>query len=269
MALERYVIRGGAEGRERLRLLSDVMGPATRALLSGIGIAPGATCLDVGCGGGDVTRELARLVGGDGRVIGVDLDESKLEIARQEAAGEGLRNVTFARHDVVDWEPEELFDVVYARFLLTHLADPGALVAALRRHLRPGGVVALEDIDYRGHFSEPDCDAFRRAVELYTEVVRRRGGDANIGPRLPGLLRAAGLDVVQVRVSHPVALAGGLKELICVTLESIVDAVLAERLASGAAMHETIDALRRFCDDPHTLCGGPRVFQAWARAPMA
>ena len=79
----RYVIRGGVQGRERLRLLSDVMGPSTRALLARSGIPPGATCLDVGCGGGDVTVELARAAGPTGRAIGVDLDEVALELARQ------------------------------------------------------------------------------------------------------------------------------------------------------------------------------------------
>jgi 2-polyprenyl-3-methyl-5-hydroxy-6-metoxy-1,4-benzoquinol methylase len=55
-----YVIRGGVEGRERLRLLAEVLAPSTRAFLAEIGVPAGASCLDVGCGGGGVTRELAR-----------------------------------------------------------------------------------------------------------------------------------------------------------------------------------------------------------------
>jgi len=266
VANETYVIRGGAEGRARLRVLSEVMGPATRALLAEAGVARGAVCLDVGCGGGDVTRELARLVGPEGQVTGVDRDPATLEIARRETAELGFDNVAYEAHDVLGWQPDRTWDVIYARFLLSHLADPGSLIATLRRSLRPGGALVLEDIDFRGHFSEPACDAFRSSVELYTEAVRGRGGDANLGPRLPGLLRAAGFEPVHVRLHQPVALAGGMKDLVCVTLESITGAILEQGLASAAALDETIAALRAFAADPHSVVGGPRVFQAWARA---
>jgi SAM-dependent methyltransferase len=265
MASERYVIRGGVEGRERLRLLAEVAGPTTRMLLARAGVAPGATCLDVGCGGGDVTVELARLAGPTGRAVGVDLDDVKLDIARSEAAQAGIANVSFAAHDVTAWEPPEPFDVVYARFLLTHLQDPAGLLTAVCRHVRPGGVVIVEDIDFRGHLAEPDCPALTRYVELYTEVVRRRGADANIGPRLPGLLRGAGLDDVQLNLVHVAALEGGIKELTALTYETISEPVLADGLATPDELRASIAALRAFARDPHTVLAGPRIFQAWGR----
>ena len=261
----RYVIRGGVEGRERLRLLAEVMGPSTRELLAAVGIPSGAACLDVGCGGGDVTLDLARAAGPAGRAIGVDLDEVKIDLARQEAERRGLSNVSFEARDVSDWEPDEPFDVVYARFLLTHLAEPEGLLAAMRRHVRPGGVIVLEDIDFRGHFSEPDCPALRRFVELYTRSVQCRGADPNIGPRLPGLLREAGLGGIEMRLVHPAALEGGIKLLTCVTLENIADTVVKDALIQPDELQETIEALWAFARDPHTIVGGPRVFQAWGR----
>ena len=89
-----YVIRGGVEGRERLRLLSAGMGPSARALLAEVGIAAGSACLDLGCGGGDVTLELARALGPGGRVLGVDLDEIMVDMARREAEEQRLSNVS-------------------------------------------------------------------------------------------------------------------------------------------------------------------------------
>jgi 2-polyprenyl-3-methyl-5-hydroxy-6-metoxy-1,4-benzoquinol methylase len=77
-----YVIRGGVDGRERLRILARVMQPTTLALLDRGGIRPGMACLDVGCGGGDVSLDLARLTGPGGRVIGIDKDEVVIEIAQ-------------------------------------------------------------------------------------------------------------------------------------------------------------------------------------------
>jgi SAM-dependent methyltransferase len=265
MGIERYIIRGGVAGRERLRLLSEVMGPSTRALFADVKIPRGANCLDVGCGGGDVTFELAHVAGPEGRVLGVDLDATKLELARREGSERRLSNIDFQVQDVTDWKPDQSFDVVYARFLLTHLPDPGALLSAVIPHLRPGGVFVVEDIDYRGHFAEPDCPALSRAVDYYTKAAKNRGADPNIGPRLPGLLRSAGCEDVQVKLFHPAALQGGIKLLICVTLENIAEAVLADRLSDEEELRQTIRELYEFAGDPHTLLGGPRVFQAWGR----
>lgn len=262
---ERYVIRGGVEGRERLRLLSRVMGPSTRTLLREVNIPAGAHCLDLGCGGGDVTLELARAAGPEGQVVGIDLDSTELELARREAHAQNLSNVRFEARDVIAWQPDGLFDVVYARFLLTHLPDPGAPVETVHRFTRPGGVFVVEDIDFRGHFAEPHCDALRRSVELYTRVVKSRGADPNIGPRLPGMLRAAGFRDIQLRLVHHAALQGGIKLLICVTLEKIADAVLEDGLVSAEELRETIEQLYAFARDPHTVLGGPRVFQTWGR----
>src|SRR5688572_1143214 len=99
---EHYIIRGGVKGRERLRVISGVLRPSTLALLGRVGVRAGMTCLDAGCGGGDVARELARLVGPSGRVVGIDIDETKLDLARGEAAAEGLTNVEFRQADVIE-----------------------------------------------------------------------------------------------------------------------------------------------------------------------
>jgi hypothetical protein len=139
------------------------------------------------------------------------------------------------------------------------------LVSTVRQFLRPGGVFVVEDIDFRGHFAEPDCRALSRSVELYTQVVQKRGADPNIGPRLPGLLRQAGFEEIEMKLVHPAALHGGIKLLICVTLEKIADAVLLDGLASPEELRETIDQLYAFARDPHTVLGGPRVFQTWGR----
>jgi len=264
-----YVIRGGIQGRERLRLLSDVVGSSTRALLGKVAVPAGAACLDVGCGGGDVTFDLARLVGPRGRVVGVDIDTTKIDLARREAQERNLTNVQFATCDVTRWQPDEQFDVIYMRFLLTHLRDAAALLISLRSHLRAGGVMIIEDVDFRGHFAEPPSRALDRSIELYVQAARNRGGDPFIGPKLPALLRATGLQNVQMDLVHPAALEGGVKLLTCVTLENIADAVLQDGLASEDELRRDIEELYAFARDPQTIIGGPRVFQVWGRQDYA
>jgi len=73
-----YIIRGGIEGRERLRILSRVMQPTTLSSLRRVGIAPRMACLEVGCGSGDMAFDMARMVAPEGRVLATNIDETKL-----------------------------------------------------------------------------------------------------------------------------------------------------------------------------------------------
>jgi hypothetical protein len=131
--------------------------------------------------------------------------------------------------------------------------------------LRPGGTIAIEDIEFKGHFCYPDCPALWRYVELYTETVRRRGADANIGPRLPSLLTAAGFESVDMTVVQPAGLAGDVRTLAPLTMEYIVDSVLEERLATREEMDRVVAELYEFANTPGTIGSGPRIFQVWGR----
>lgn len=111
-----YAIRGGEHGRARMNILSRALRPSTLHLLNAAGIADGMSCLDIGCGGGDVTMEMARLVGPAGRAVGIDIDPAKPEMARQDAEREGTAHAEFRHSDAGDLNMKEEFDVVYARF---------------------------------------------------------------------------------------------------------------------------------------------------------
>ena len=95
-----YVIRVGAAGRERLRMLSRVMYASTASLFDRFRFKDWQQCLDIGCGGGDVTLELARRIGPSGKAVGADIDETQLDIARREADAKGIRNVEFRSLDI-------------------------------------------------------------------------------------------------------------------------------------------------------------------------
>jgi SAM-dependent methyltransferase len=258
-----YVIRGGPEGRERLRVLSRVMRPSTMALFDRLNINGPLTCLDAGCGGGDVTLDLARRVAPHGRVIGEDIDEEKLTIARAEASQQDVGNVEFRLHDERQDEALAEFDVVYARFLLTHLSDPAAVIDVLRRRLRPGGLFVVEDVDFSGYFTYPETESFSRYRELYYATVSRRGGDPDIGHRLPSLLQQAGLDDVDASVVQHVSMRGEAKLLNPLTMQNIASTVLADGLATPDEIDRLVDDLYAFAADPNTLAGTPRVVQSW------
>ncbi len=265
--IDHYAIRGGMKGRERLALLASIFAGSTARLLDMAGVPEGARCLDAGCGGGDVSLELARRTGPSGRIVGIDVDETKLEIARHEAAAAGAA-IDYRATDIAGRLPGP-FDVVYMRFLLSHLADPSAALSNAFDATADGGRIVVEDVDFRGHFSHPESAALERYVDIYTSVVRGRGGDAHLGPRLPSLLHAAGFGDIQVSVIQPAALDDRLKLLNPVTMEAIAGAVVADGVAAEAEVDGLIDTLYAEARDPRRLTSLPRIVQCWARKPSA
>src|SRR5262249_390078 len=149
-------------------------------------------------------------VGPSGFVVGIDLDDELLEIARNEVATLGLANVTFRVSPVEQFSETEL-DFAFARMLLSHVPDPAGVVARMVEAVKAGGWIVLEDVHFAGCFTEPACRAYDCWVAWFKEVVRRTGGDLDIGPRLPGLLRDAGLMDVGVRVAQPAFVDGPTK----------------------------------------------------------
>ena len=261
--MSRYVIRGGKEGKERLKLLSQVMLPSTSALLKMVGLNKNMQCLDIGCGGGDVTLLMANIVGSQGKVIGVDFDPEILALAQQDAQSAQLDNVEFRLSDALEYQEETTYDLVYARFLLTHLHQPEQCVNAMIRASKPKGAIAIEDIDFTGSFCYPDCPAYEKYVELYQQVVHRKGGDPNIAPRLPIMLHKAGLKEVQINIVQPTHLEGEGKLIASITMEKISSAVVAEGLATASEIEGIIEDLNNFATKPDTVMSLPRVIQTW------
>jgi len=260
-----YVIRGGVEGRERLRLMSRVLHESTTRLFDRLGISGDIRCLDAGCGGGDVTIELARRLGPRGTVLGIDMDATKIDLARREATASALTNVDFAVVNVTEAQFEQTFDLVYTRFLLTHLQNPENLVRQFSRWLRPAGRVVVEDVDFTGYFVYPDSAAFRRYHELYCAAVRRNGADPDIGQRLPWLLKEAQFTDIGVSIAQPVGLEGEVKLITPLTMENIAETVVNLGLTSRDEVATVVRELYEFAASPNTLAGTPRIVQAWGR----
>ncbi len=264
-----YARRGGRHGARRLDLLAKVMGPTTEALLDTAGVGPGMTVVDVGCGAGHVSRALAERVGPDGHVLGLDFDPVKLDTARRQARKAALENVEYRVLDVTTWIEPDSYDVVYGRFIVSHLAERKTLVARMIAAVRLHGVVVLEDIDFSGAFSQPTNPAYDRYCELYTRVVARKGGDANVGMELYRMCLEAGLSDARVSLVQPIY--GGRsaeKELSLSTMVNIADSVVLEEVATREECDRVIEELTEYTRDPETMVACPRVFQVWGRKTL-
>ena len=123
------------------------------------------SCLDVGCGGGDVTFELARRVQPGGRVTGIDIDVVQLDLARQAALAQGMSNVELRAMNVYEWAEPDTYDLVYCRNFLQHLSRPVDVLRCMWSAVRYGGAVVVEDADFEGSFCDPPNDGFDFWVE--------------------------------------------------------------------------------------------------------
>lgn len=265
MPIQEYILARGAKGRERLRILARVLRDGTVPLLEKVGIPVGAACLDAGCGGGDVSVLLAQRVGAAGRVIGIDQDASVIAIAAEEGAAAGLAQLSFRTQSVFDLAPDEGFDVLYSRFLLTHLPERERALQCMLGAVKPGGLLIFEDIDFAGHFCRPARAAMDEYMRLYVETSRRHGGDPYFGQKLPLFLATGGLADVQVRISQPAALDGEAKVINGLTMEGIGPRAVAAGLTTAAEVQRIADDLYDAAADPTVFMSIVRVVQAWGR----
>ena len=263
--MERYVIRGGELGYQRLRVLARTWEPTTSALFDRVGLGPGMSCLDVGCGGGDVTFELARRVQPGGRVTGIDIDVVQLDLASQAALAQGMSNVELRAMNVYEWAEPDTYDLVYCRNFLHHLSRPVGVLRCMWSAVRYGGAAVVEDADFEGSFCDPPNDGFDFWVEAYQRVLRRHGGDPQLGRKLHGYFRQAGIPAPELTVVQRADLDGEAKMLPHSTIEATAEAIIREGIASADQIQAALGSLTEFAADTGSVCGSPRLFQAWSR----
>lgn len=249
--------QAGAEELEqaRLGLLEQVTDRSTVVQLDAIGVSEGWRCLDVGAGGGSVTRLLAERVGDAGSVLSLDLDTRLLE----PLAGP---RVEVRRHDLLaDPLPDAAFDLVHARNLLMHLPSRLAALRRLLAAVRPGGWLALSEPDFNVVAISPPDKVWRRAWTNFCDATVAAGWDPGYGARLLGDLEA--LDLVEICAdtlvrSWPGGSAG--PRTFAATLERLTEGML----ALGASIDD-LTAAQRLLRDPGVTFHSPKITTAWAR----
>jgi SAM-dependent methyltransferase len=204
-----YLLADQPSELERLRLQSLVWEPTGRHLLTQLENGSGGRALDVGCGALGWLRILSEWVGPSGRVVGTDIDESLLNVARSLLEAEGIANVELVVDDLFETKLEpQSFDLVHARYQIAPLGRGREQVASHRRLLRPGGLLVLEEWDLGSWHFNPPALAAERLIGLLSEIFAGEGGEAGRG--LPELLQGIGIEepeidahVIALRPGHP------------------------------------------------------------------
>jgi len=259
---------------ERLILQAQLYEGVTRRFFREAGIDSGMRVLDVGSGSGDVAFASAELVGPEGEVVGVDVNGEILETARGRAKEAGLNNVTFMEGDARTLDLAGEFDAVTGRLVLMYMADPADALSDLATRLRPGGIVAFQELDFTPYQSlaHPDTPLMDKMINWVIQVFRRSGAHTEMGLDLYGAFVDAGLPEPVLDWTAPV---GGPStwlgyEYVASSFRSLLPLIEEYGIATSeevgvetiaARLREEVFAAKR----PVML---PPHVTAWARVPM-
>jgi len=246
---------------------------ATGRLLDQLGLAPGASCLDAGCGPGETMRLMAQRVGPTGRVLGIDADSSlgAMTLASLHAAGH--RQCFFHAQDLAAGGPipRAPFDLVYARLLLFHLPQRVSVLARLWDAVAPGGHLLVQDYDLRGVSVLPELDAPTEAMRVITGAFGAVGGDVQVGARLPQLFVQAGIGE-----PHGTDVAGRIEPLVTGraiverTFRSVLPTALAHGITTEAGAATVLASIDRDATQfPDCQVVWPLLIGAWKRKERA
>ena len=207
-----YVLGTHDDEFARLGLQHRIWAASAHALWERAGLAPGQSILDVGCGPGYTSRDLALLAGPSGRVTAVDISERFIEHVRAHTPLAASAPIEAILGDVQHMDlPAHSFDFAYTRWVMCFVADPERVVAGVARALKPGGVFAVQDYaDYLAVRVSPTSPVFERVFETVAQSWRVRGGDPMIGDRLPRIMLDCGLRIREIRPLVRIGRAGGM-----------------------------------------------------------
>lgn len=184
---DNYLLGRTLQEHQRLRGQAEIWEGTTRRILRELGLREGMSCLDVGCGPGEVMRLLGQIVGPSGHVTGVDIDGGLGLRATEELNATGTSQFHFVEGNVeeIDEIGHEHFDLTLGRIVLIHLEDAIATLRKMYSWTKPGGLILVQEFDFRTWDIYPRIQAWEELQRVCASVFWKTGRDTRIGHKLP------------------------------------------------------------------------------------
>jgi len=258
--------------RRRLALQGSIINPLTEAFLRRAGISAGMHVLELGCGIGEVSLIVARLVGPHGHVHCIDIDGDSLEIARGRIGSAAHNHVTFEQIEVMQHTPAGPYDAVVGRHILLHTPDALAALQKAVSMVHAGGLIAFQEHDISFHLrGYPELPLTVSTLELMIEFWQRAVPRPNIGAQLFWLMQEAGLPPPECRAES--VMDGGpyspVYEWIAETMRSLLPRMEALGITGAATLNlDTLaQQLRQEAVDKRGVFISAPLIGAFARKP--
>jgi SAM-dependent methyltransferase len=262
-----YPLGGTSTERDRLLSQAEQYEPTANWLLDQIGVQRGWRAVDIGCGPIGILDLLSQRVGPSGAVIGLEREQRFVEMARAEIAKRGLGNVTMVQGDALNTGLEKgSFDLVHERLVLINVSAREAFLMEMLSLLRPGGTVALEDVDNVSWLCQPAHPSWDILLNAFHTVFHAGGGDGYVGRRLPVFLHAAGVSNIQTKVTVETPPLGDYRRTHLLSLiDSVRDKIIVNGVLDEAKLNEHREALAQHLKDPGTTVIDKLLVQCWGQ----
>lgn len=270
-----YVLGTDASEADRLGMQHRLWSDTAFAAWHRAGVRLGSKVLDLGSGPGWTSFDLAQLVGPAGRVVGIEGSPAYIDAFRKRAEVLNLQHASVIEGDLHELssllgdDAESAFDVVYTRWVPCFLRDPATVIAQAARALKPGGRIAVQDyLGYEAMRIIPRSTAFDQIAAAAGDSINETG-DTGVMGKMPGYMRAAGLEVESFEPIHKVARPSTpIWDWPAIFWPNFVPRLVESGRITQATADEFAGDWRRATDNPDAVMMLPPVFEAIARKPI-
>jgi len=265
---DQYFLGHSVVEQKRLQQQARELADESRRFFERIAIPTGAHVVEIGCGPQGCLGLLADRVGPTGAVVGVEMSEHAVELARGFVAEQELANVE-VRHGngKATGLPRASFDVATARLVLVNIPEPEDVVAEMAALVRPGGVVALHEADWGMVLCDPPLPAWDTMIRAFLGYSQANGIDHLIGRRIGRLLRTSGLKDVRINpLLHIYDVHHSRRTLFPEFARNLRDRMVTNGFMTEDEFGRCHESLERHLADPDTLVIWA-YFQASATKP--
>lgn len=260
MTQQNYVFNDHEDNPERIRLkaIQKVHDPVTMQLLSQLGLRSGKICAEIGAGEGSIARHIASSVKPGGKVVAIDLntrfleDSEQLEVRRMDITADPLE--------------ENFFDIIHARYVMLHVKNTDAALDNIGRALKVGGVLLLEEPDFRTGLPVSTDTGFNASIEKVNQAIlsmyTSMGIDPALGTKLPRILRDRGYGEVKVSTDLPLAPGGApIATMMGMSINYLRTRLVETRIATNDDINNYIAATQ----DPNVWTTYYTTVSVWGR----
>jgi SAM-dependent methyltransferase len=237
-----YVLKPGADEIRRLHAQAHILDRSTNPLLSRY-VRPGMNCVEIGCGLGSSTQQIADLVGRSGRVTALDQSDLYLDYTRRRLEYAGDEGIAFVRASAETYRFPRDLDLVFGRAVLHHVHDPALVFSRAAEGLRVGGLAVFQEPDMGAILAAPIGPAQRQLWTWYMTIGRNEGFDFNVGEHLASIAVASGLAVLEVAAFQPYLVSPDERAILPGLIHTIRSLVLSRRIATEAELDACAAAL--------------------------
>ena len=265
---DKYFLGHSFTEQRRLQQQAEDLAADSIWLFDQLRLSPGSRVVEIGCGPQGCLEILAERVGQTGSVVGVEMSEEAVALARAFVAQRQLGQVDVRQRDAkATGLPRNTFDLATARLVLVNVPEPEAIVTEMARLVKPGGVVALHEADWEMVFCDPPLPAWNRMIQAFLDYSKANAIDPLIGRRIARLLRTSGLTNIRINpFIHIYDVNHSRRTLLPQFAGNLRDRMLANRIMVEREFEACRQSIERHLADPDTVVMWA-YFQAWGTKP--